>query len=127
MLVHSDKVKVKHGLIVIAGDEDPKGLKASYRRQGLRKSLSLSDRLLRFEELIEIQQNIFLQVIPANGQWFAHNRWKPHKNWKGKDKRETYDPELMRLEEKAKARKEAKAKAKAEAKAKSKVKDSNKE
>ena len=34
-------------------------------------------------------------MIPANGQWFAHNRWKPHKNWKGKDKRETYDPELM--------------------------------
>ena len=30
----------------------------------------------------------------------AHNRWKPHKNWKGKDKREMYDPELMRLEEK---------------------------
>ena len=51
------------------------------------------------------------------------DRW----NWKGKDKRETYDPELIRLEEKAKARKEAKAKAKAEAKAKSKVKDSNKE
>ena len=51
------------------------------------------------------------------------DRW----NWKGKDKRETYDPELIRLEEKAKARKEAKAKAKAEAKAKSKVNDSNKE
>ena len=66
-------------------------------------------------------------MIPANGQWFAHNIWRPHKNWKGKDKRETYDPELIRLEEKAKARKEAKAKATAEAKAKSKVKDSNKE
>ena len=64
-------------------------------------------------------------MIPANGQWFAHNRLKPHKNWKGKDKRETYDPELIRLEEKAKARKEVKAKARAEAKAKSKVKDSN--
>ena len=50
-LVHSDKVKVKHGLIVIADDEDSKGLKASYRRQGLRKSLSLSDTLLRFGEL----------------------------------------------------------------------------
>ena len=50
-LVHSDKVKVKHGLIVIADDEDPEGLKASYRRQGLRKSLSLSDKLLRFEEI----------------------------------------------------------------------------
>ena len=50
-LVHSDKVKVKHGLIVIADDEDPKGLKVSYRRQGLRKSLSLSNRLLRFEEI----------------------------------------------------------------------------
>ena len=62
------------------------------------------------------------QVIPANN---AHNRWKPHKNWKGKDKRETYDPELMRLEEKAKARKEAKAKARAEAKARSKAKDTN--
>ena len=52
--------------------------------------------------MIEIQQNIFLKVIPANGQWFANNRWKPHKNWKGKDKRETYDPELIRLEEKGK-------------------------
>ena len=50
-LVHSNKVKVKHGLIVIADDEDPKGLKVSYRRQGLRKSLSLSNRLLRFEEI----------------------------------------------------------------------------
>ena len=50
-LVHSNKVKVKHGLIVIADEEDSKGLKASYRRQGLRKSLSLSDRLLRFEEI----------------------------------------------------------------------------
>ena len=50
-LVHSDKVKVKHGLIVIADDEDPKGLKVSYRRQGLRKSLSLSNKLLRFEEI----------------------------------------------------------------------------
>ena len=47
-LVHSNKVKVKHGLIVIADDE---GLKVSYRRQGLRKSLSLSNRLLRFEEI----------------------------------------------------------------------------
>ena len=50
-LVHSDKVKVKHGLIVIADEEDSKGLKVSYRRQGLRKSLSLSDKLLRFEEI----------------------------------------------------------------------------
>ena len=50
-LVHSNKVKVKHGLIVIADDEGPKGLKVSYRRQGLRKSLSLSNRLLRFEEI----------------------------------------------------------------------------
>ena len=50
-LVHSNKVKVKHGLIVIADDEDPIGLKVSYRRQGLRKSLSLSNRLLRFEEI----------------------------------------------------------------------------
>ena len=66
-----------------------------------------------------------MQVIPANGQWFAHNRWKPLKNWKGKDKRESYDPELMRLEEKAKTRKEAKAKARAEAKARSKAKDAN--
>ena len=50
-LIHSNKVKVKHGLIVIVDEEDPKGLKASYKRQGLRKSLSLSDRLLRFEEI----------------------------------------------------------------------------
>ena len=48
MLVHSDKVKVKHGLIVIADEEDSKGLKVSNRRQGLRKSLSLSDRPWRF-------------------------------------------------------------------------------
>ena len=38
-LIHSNKVKVKHGLIVIADDEDPKGLKVSYRTQVLRKSL----------------------------------------------------------------------------------------
>ena len=32
-LVHSNKVKVKHGLIVIADDEDPKGLKVATRTQ----------------------------------------------------------------------------------------------
>ena len=50
------------------------------------------------------------QVVPAKGQWFEYNRWRPHKNWKAESKRETYDPNLMRLEARAKKKAEAKAK-----------------
>ena len=38
-------------------------------------------------------------MIPAKGQFWEFNRWKPHKNWKAAEKKDTYDPTLMILED----------------------------
>ena len=89
-LIFTDRVKVKHGFIII---EHPPGSGKCLVSWTLLVFFCLK-LFLTLEQKGFVN---FVQVVAAKGQWREKYRWIAHKGWKDR-KNTTYDPARIRLE-----------------------------